>query len=173
MKNYTCEFSQIITKEDINIGVTYYIDNNFIRKNYYEVQKKLLILISFLLFIFSLNILNNLIKYNYLPNYYIYTFILCIFSLFIIKNLRNIYIFIISKLDNKDFNVDNVTHIKVFDDFILFNNNNRKLYFHDIKEVTFLENIVLIVTYQKIDYILKVPTTDETTNLINFLKSIK
>ena len=75
MKNYTCEFSQIITKEDINISVTYYIDNNFIRKNYYEVQKKLLILISFLLFIFSLNILNNLIKYNYLPNYYIYTFI--------------------------------------------------------------------------------------------------
>ncbi|WP_317412237.1 hypothetical protein, partial [Clostridium baratii] len=88
-------------------------------------------------------------------------------------NLRNIYIFIISKLDNKDFNVNNVTHIKVFDDFILFNNNNRKLYFHDIKEVTFLENIVLIVTYQKIDYILKVPATDETTNLINFLKSIK
>ncbi|GAA0859049.1 hypothetical protein GCM10008916_19400 [Clostridium nitritogenes] len=42
MKNYTCEFSQIITKEDINIGVTYYIDNNFIRKNYYEVQKSFL-----------------------------------------------------------------------------------------------------------------------------------
>ncbi|WWU65842.1 hypothetical protein QJR26_05610 [Clostridium baratii] len=173
MKNYTCEFSQLITKEDVNLSVTYYVDNNFIRKNYYELQKKFLILISFLLFIISLLILNKLIKYNYLPSYYIFTFILTILSLFIIKNLRNIYIFIFSKLDNKIFNVDNVTHINVFDDFILFTNNNRKLYFHDIKEVTFLENIVLIVTYQKIDYILKVPATDETTNLINFLKSIK